>query len=126
MNETTFALALAGLSPVLVALITRYMVRADRKAQWERDDEVSRRVEMVAQTVEETAFANGQKLDQIHTLSNSSYTTALEGERAAHLALIEVLKGDPKRQEALAVAESRVSELDAQLKDRRLAMETME
>lgn len=92
-------IALVGttIGPVVLAFIAR----ADRRAQWARDD----------------ALAAG--IERVHGLVNSQMTAAKEAELAATLLNLALLRREPVADEAaIAVAQSQIEVLRSTLKAR--------
>lgn len=110
--------------------------KADREADWERQDEVANRlvkqqtraadaVEQVAVVAGQTATEQGRKLDQIHTLVNSNMTAAMEDSLAwAQALLLQLEKEVNPNVDAVSAIEalkSRIGTLQHDLADRKTA-----
>ena len=125
------------ISPTILAYFTNRARRADKKLDWQREDEVAARAKRTAELLVEnnervakTAKETNLKLDQIHTLVNSNMTAAMRAELEATIQKLQLMreivardKADnikvlPEALKAIADVEIKIGELTATLNDR--------
>lgn len=137
MNEWAPALAVIAAalfaSPWLASWITARERRADKIAEWKRQDLLAARLRRAADDVAEKAAANArtyvEKLDQIHVLVNSNMTATLQHELDARRETLDLLEaalagasGMAAERLRVTIMEKRakVAELQAQITDREM------
>lgn len=139
-TETVQIAIIAGgsgiLSAVVMAFVTYVIAYRQKKADWAREDEVARRVEVARTKAEEAArlllesnqrVANSAKetngkLNVIHALVNSNMTATLQTLLDSLNAQLVLMEGSPKSQAttgAIAAMKTRIRELSATLEERR-------
>jgi len=143
MNTQALLIALLAtvVSPAILAIISNHLAgrqrRAEKKFDWDREDEVARKAEEAArlllaanERVAKTAAVTNGKLDQIHTLVNSNMTAAMRETLSAtieKLALMrEIVARDkadnikilPEALQAIRDVEIKIGELTSTLNDR--------
>ena len=143
---TIFAvLATSFVSPMVLSFFTNRARRADKRLDWEREDETAKRAEKVAKDLQESnrrvaaaALVTNEKLDVIHTLVNSNVTkemeARLEGSRRELAGLKEIIElrrssGHEPTEESLAViiaTQDGIHELENDLADRRRQQKVVE
>ena len=125
------------ISPTVLAYFTNRARRADKKLDWQREDDVAERANKTAELLVEnnervakTSKETNLKLDQIHTLVNSNMTAAMRSELEATIGKLKLMreivardKADnikvlPEALQAIRDVESKISELTASLNDR--------
>jgi hypothetical protein len=130
-------LVTSTVAPVTMAIVTARQTRADKKADWARQDAVAKKAEEAAalllkanERVAENTRLTQNKLDVIHTLVNSQMTAAMQAEldaTARELAMMQeviTLKevaGHIPTAEAISAVEStraKLAELRARIEDR--------
>ena len=117
--------------PLVSVWLTGHLTRTAQEADWERQDEVADRLlqaqAATAKTSAQTALATSNKLEVIHKLVNSNMTAALENEMVAYRTTLVLLEAEHKREPtdqtklAVNLMTEKITELEAQLADRRLA-----
>jgi len=143
MNTQALLIALLAtvISPAILAIISNYLSarqrRAEKKFDWDREDEVARKAEEAArlllaanERVAKTAAVTNGKLDQIHTLVNSNMTAAMRETLAATIEKLSLMrqivdrdKADnikvlPEALQAIRDVEIKIGELTSTLNDR--------
>jgi len=134
----------ATLSPIIFAVVMRFLARADKREDWARQDRVAARVSEAATKVAEVAKTAAAsegitqgKLDhletgqqEIHKLVNSNLTASMKDARDSTALLLVALEENvadkaahgkepnPATLVAIATAKAKIAELDAQLTDR--------
>ena len=144
--ETVFialiAAAAAVIAPAILAYITGRQRRNEKREDYARQDQVADRVSdaakqareaarllvasnaLAADTAAASAAVTNGKLDQIHTLVNSTLTAAIEAQLDAtveQLAMMRrALAGDttPPSRESMAALEAKIAETRLSLTDR--------
>jgi hypothetical protein len=140
-SETVQLAVVAGgggvMSAVIMAVVTYVVATRQKRADWQREDEVARRTEQVRikeeeraatllatnkQIAEQTAKVTS-KLDVIHALVDGGVTatlqTLLDSLRAQLVLLKKVPDHEKDTDEAIAVMEERIKGLAATVDERR-------
>lgn len=130
------ALIVSLVAPLVLAVVTGWQRRGEKREDWARQDKVADRVADVAKTATvaaETAAkaqeSNAATLKDIHALVNSDMTAARTAELVATRLLVVALRKltpDAATDEAIDTAEHRVDELEAILADRLVAQRLVE
>jgi hypothetical protein len=139
------ALTAAFSSPLILAWLTGRQRSLEKREDWRREDEVAARAaqaarllldsqERVARKVAEVATTTAKassgvsaQLNQIHTLVNSNMTLAMDNELVAYRSNLVLLKAEQMRSPtpelvvAIGLMSAKITELDAQLHDRKVA-----
>jgi predicted protein tyrosine phosphatase len=125
-----FVLALFA-GPLVNVWLTGRQAKTAQEADWERQDKVAARLlkaqAATAKTSAEAATATSEKLEVIHALVNSDKTALLENELVAYQTTLVLLEAEHKREPtnktatAVTLMTNKITELEAQLADRRRA-----
>lgn len=152
MTELVQLAVVATISPLILAVVTRYLNRSDKREDWARQDAVASRVaaaavkvEKVAKTAAKNQSTTDKKLDdlaegqrEIHTLVNSNMTATMQDSHDSTvrelIALREITRlteasgatPDPATAIAIEMAEAKVAELEVTLSAREEAQSIVE
>jgi hypothetical protein len=135
MSDIVQTAVVVGAFSILTILANGWIARATKEQEWERQDEVAASLEIArkesleaqkALLVEtkrgtEQAEANGEALQTIHTLVNSTLTSSMQAELAStrrEVVLLEGADDGPAVTNALVVARARIDELVLVLEER--------
>jgi hypothetical protein len=147
MDTVWLALIASVLAPSVMLLLQSWSKRKEKKQQWERDDEVAKRLEesnakiaaLVANVATDQKDMNGV-IQATHDLVNSEKTAAMRQRlgdlRSRKLLLLEIIdlkrargnghQPSPETMGEVALIEGDIDELEAELEERDAAQDRID
>lgn len=120
MSDTLWLAIIAVVSPVLMAFVVSRLARADRRQDWERQDEVAARAANAVEAAGAAMVVTGNKLDVIHGLVNSAMTTQIQLTLEATKRERAALEKAGSTVQEIELVDRRITDLEQTLADRLL------